>query len=251
MKKIYDMDDHRISVPNERWIMIQTWKNLLFAHYPVPKSVLRPLLPSCFELDTYDSTAWISIVPFQMSTIHIHGLSKLPLSPTFDEINVRTYVNFGGKPGVYFFSLDANNKLAVFLANMSYNLPYMDAKIQFSKDDETVKFHSERTDSRVEKGVFSATYSPIGDVFTSIPGSLDYWLTERYVFFVIKKKKIYEGNIYHQHWPLQHAKATIKTNTVARCVGIRIENSPAILHYCEKLDILAWIPKKVGFYHTS
>ncbi|MBP3953276.1 YqjF family protein [Bacillus suaedae] len=244
---ILERIEHRLfPYPKEPWIMAQTWKHLLFAHYRVEKAVLRELVPKCFEIDTYDGQAWISIVPFEMSGIHLHGLRELPAAPVFEELNVRTYITFGGKPGVYFFSLDANSALAVKFANITYGLPYLHAKMRKIVKAETVEFFSERTDARAEKGIFSSEYRPISEEFTSTSGSIDYWLTERYLLYVVKGKGIYEGNIHHCPWALQEAEAKFEINTVAESVGIPIEEKPDILTYSKKLDVLVWRPKKVG-----
>ncbi len=250
MTLLNEVNHRSFPVPKEPWVMAQTWNHLLFAHYPVSKSLLRSLIPNCFEIDTFEDNAWISIVPFLMSGIRIHGIRELPFTPEFAELNVRTYVTFRGKPGVYFFSLDANSKLAVILANNTYDLPYMHAKMKITRQNKTVNFYSERTDSRAKTGIFSGTYRPVGDVYMANTGTLEHWLTEQYLLYVIKKNGVYEGNIHHKPWPLQHAEATFKMNTVAQSMGIHIEEPSPLLQYCEKLDVIVWPPKKVGIYET-
>jgi uncharacterized protein len=99
--------------PTESWVMVQKWQNLLFAHWPIPFETLRPLVPSVLPLDTYDGTAWLGITPFVLRGLRSRGLPPIPGLSEFPEINVRTYVTLGGKPGVYFFSLDAASRAAV------------------------------------------------------------------------------------------------------------------------------------------
>jgi len=251
MNLLNEVNHRSFPVAKEPWLMAQTWSHLLFAHYPVSKSILRSLIPKCFEIDTFEGNAWISIVPFKMSGLRIHGIRELPFTPEFAELNVRTYVTFGGRPGVYFFSLDANSKLAVILANSTYNLPYMHAEMKITQQNETINFYSKRTDSRAKTGIFSGTYRPAGDVYRANPGTLEHWLTERYILYAIKETGVYEGNVHHNPWPLQHAEATIQINTVAESMGIPIQEPAPLLHYCEKLDVIAWKPKKVGIYQVS
>ncbi|RXI96264.1 DUF2071 domain-containing protein [Anaerobacillus alkaliphilus] len=232
-------------ISQKTWIMQQTWKDLLFAHYPISPTILRPMIPSCFTLDTFEGTAWVSVVPFKMSKIRMRYLSKLPLTPDFAELNVRTYVKFGNKPGVYFFSLDANSKIAVKAGNQFYHLPYYDADMSINQIEEWVDFKSERIDPRVKSGLFTGKYRPNGEVFTAKPDTIEHWLTERYVLYVTNGKNVYEGNIHHNPWPLQPAYADIEVNSVAQSLGIPIEEPPAYLHYSNELKVVAWLLKKV------
>jgi len=107
--------------------MAQTWHDLLFAHWPVKLSALRPLVPPQLPLDTFDGSCWLGVAPFHMSGIHARGLPALPGLSSFPELNVRTYVTLNDKPGVFFFSLDAANRAAVWAARRFYRLPYFKA----------------------------------------------------------------------------------------------------------------------------
>jgi uncharacterized protein len=238
-------------LPKKPWIMQQTWKDLLFAHYPICPTILRPLIPSCFTLDTFEGSAWVSVVPFEMSGIRFRLMPKLPFTPAFCELNVRTYVTFRNKPGVYFFSLDANSKISVMIANRFYHLPYYYADMAINKNADWTHFTSERTDRRVKSGLFSGKYRPVGDVFEANSNTIEHWLTERYVLYVTNGMNVYEGNIHHNPWPLQQAQADFEVNTVAQSFGIPIEEPPAYLHYCKELDVVAWLLKKVGDTQVS
>ena len=93
--------------------MTQTWHDLLFAHWPVDAAALRALVPASVELDLFDGTAWLGIVPFYMTNVAPRLVPALPWVSAFPGLNVRTYVIVGNKPGVFFFSLDAGNPLTV------------------------------------------------------------------------------------------------------------------------------------------
>jgi uncharacterized protein YqjF (DUF2071 family) len=110
--------------------MRQTWHDLLFAHWPVSYDAMRPLVPAQLELDPFDGRCWVGVVPFRMSGIRGRGTPAVPGLSRFPELNVRTYVTHGGKPGVYFFSLDAANLLAVWAARKFYHLPYFYADMR-------------------------------------------------------------------------------------------------------------------------
>jgi hypothetical protein len=57
--------------------MYQRWHDLLFAHWPLPAESVRPLIPPELELDTFDGQAWVGVIPFWMSRVHVRGLSGI------------------------------------------------------------------------------------------------------------------------------------------------------------------------------
>src|SRR5262245_10075958 len=126
---ITDTEHRPWPLPGRPWVMAMRWHDLLFAHWPVDPAVLRPLIPASLQIDTYDGQAWIGVVPFRMTGVRPRFVPPLPGLSAFAEINVRTYVTIEQKPGVWFFSLDAANRLAVWAARLSYHLPYCFARI--------------------------------------------------------------------------------------------------------------------------
>ncbi|KUP04032.1 hypothetical protein Q75_17110 [Bacillus coahuilensis p1.1.43] len=234
----------RLKMP---WIMKQTWSSLLFAHYRVDSEHLQSLLPSCLEVDLFDASAWVSVVPFEMNNVQIRGTGGI-FAQSFLELNVRTYVKFGKKPGVYFFSLDANHPRAVTFANVTYGLPYLHADMSIEKSH-TILFNSIRTDKRERVGRFEADYTPVGEPFKSKRGFLPYWLTERYSLFVVKGKSIFEGKVDHPPWRLQQAEVTFYHHTVAESIGVRLPESPEHVHYSDTLDVRIFPLNRVGTYH--
>jgi uncharacterized protein YqjF (DUF2071 family) len=138
--------DRTWTLPKQPWVMRMIWSELLFAHWPVDPRMLAPLLPKGLELDTREGIAWIGVVPFLMSAVAPRGCPSLPNASRFLELNVRTYVTCDGKPGVWFFSLDAASRLAVRAARATFNLPYMDARMSLVKDKSArIVYLSERT----------------------------------------------------------------------------------------------------------
>src|SRR5215470_7033130 len=117
--------DHRpIPLPKKPWMMIQRWHDLLFAHWEIPAEQLRPLVAPQLELDLFQGKAYVAVAPFHMSNVRPRFVPPLPGLSRFPELNLRTYVTYGGIPGVYFFSLDAANLPAVWNARIGYALPY-------------------------------------------------------------------------------------------------------------------------------
>src|SRR6266581_4012422 len=147
-------------LPDRPWMMAMRWHDLLFSHWPVDVALLRPLIPAELQIDTYDGQAWIGVVPFHMTGVRPRFVPALPGLSTFAEINVRTYVTAGGKPGVWFFSLDAANRIAVRGARWSYNLPYFFARMELQTTSRGIGYASSRRGGAAH---FSATYGPTGD----------------------------------------------------------------------------------------
>src|SRR6187549_534040 len=132
-------------MPSSAWIMTQTWNDLLFAHWPVDAAVLRERVPASFELDLFDGQAWIGVVPFHMTNVAPRFVPALPGVSAFPELNVRTYVTVGGKPGVFFFSLDAGNALAAGAARALLNLPYYSAAMSVVTANGRIAYTSRRS----------------------------------------------------------------------------------------------------------
>lgn len=128
------------SVPRRPWVMAQTWEYLLFMHWVVPAELLQNHLPNGLTLDTYAGQAWIGVVPFLMNHVRLRGLPPVPLTSRFPELNVRTYVVKAGLPGVWLFSLDAANPLAVAIARRTFHLPYFNAAMSLAVEDDTVTY---------------------------------------------------------------------------------------------------------------
>jgi hypothetical protein len=125
--------------------MAMRWHDVLFAHWLVRPYTLRRLIPSRLELDTFNGWAWIGVVPFRMSGVRLRYMPERGCSMAFPELNVRTYVKSPGRNGVWFFSLDATNRLAVLLARLWYGLPYYHARIDVQSEGEYIQYQSRRT----------------------------------------------------------------------------------------------------------
>jgi uncharacterized protein YqjF (DUF2071 family) len=230
-------------LPRGPWVMAQRWHDLLFAHWSVAPQALRPLVPPALALDLRDGRAWVGVVPFWMSGVRARGLPALPGASTFPELNVRTYVTFDGKPGVFFFSLDAANWMAVQAARALYHLPYFYARMSARREGEDVLYGSVR---RQEPAEFRGRYRPVSEVQRREPGSMEHWLTERYCLYTVHRGSVYAGEIHHAPWPLQDSAAEIEVNTVAAAAGILLPQSKPVLHFARRLDVLIWGIRRVG-----
>ena len=221
------------------------WHDLLFMHWPVPYATLRPLIPPALALDTFDGAAWIGIVPFRMTGVRPRGLPALPWLSAFPELNVRTYVTTGGKPGVWFFSLDATNPVAVRLARTLFYLPYYDARMALENRGDRVHYSSHRTHRGAPPAVLQAHYRPIGQVSYAPPGTLARWLTERYCLYAADGQgRVWRGDIHHGRWPLQPAEADVRVNAMAQQIRLTLPDTPPLLHFARRQDVVGWLPER-------
>ena len=228
-------------LPEGPWVMTQSWHDLLFAHWPVDARALQEKLPAGLPLDTFDGQAWLGVVPFRMTNVAPRGVPPVPFVSSFVEMNVRTYVTLHGKPGVYFFSLDANSAIAVAAARALFGLPYYTATMQIERRGAQLVYTSARETRMDGVAEFAATYRPIGATVTPQAGSLEYFLTERYCLYTVDKEfRARRLDIHHLPWPLQAAEATIAVNTMADAAGIRLPSTAPLLHFVRRQDIVAW-----------
>jgi uncharacterized protein YqjF (DUF2071 family) len=165
----------------------------------------------------------------------------VPSLSTFPEINVRTYVTLDGKPGIYFFSLDADSRLAVGAARRSYRLPYFRARAEIVRTGERVRFSTRRADpSAPAPAELDARYAPAGGVFEARPGTIEHWLTERYCLYTLDdRRRPLRADIHHPPWPLQAADASIETNTMATELALDLDETP-LLHFARRQDVVFW-----------
>ena len=150
-------------MPSTPWVMTQTWHDLLFAHWSVDAAVVRAAIPSQFELDTFDGQAWLGVVPFHMSNVSPRGVPSLPWISAFPELNVRTYVRAGGDPGVYFFSLDAANSVAVAIARTMFHLPYFFADMKVDEHKGWIDYSSRRAANSSPAAEFVGRYRAVSE----------------------------------------------------------------------------------------
>ena len=225
------------TLPSGPWVMAQSWHDLLFAHWPVPVDDLRALIPTQLELDLRDGTAWVAVVPFWMSGVRARGIPAVPGLSRFPELNVRTYVKHRGKPGVYFFSLDAASLPAVRATRSFYHLPYFYALMETREAEGSVAYASARVGALAE---LRGRYRAVSPVELRAPGTIEHWFTERYCLFTVHRDVVYVGEIHHQPWPLQNAEAEIEHNTMGQAAGIVLPEVAPLLHFARRIDVVVW-----------
>ena len=238
--------------PEGHPIMHQSWGKLLFLHWRIDEKLLRPLIPAQLEIDTFNGSAWIAVVPFTMWDIRALPpfLPPVPGLSAAHELNVRTYVYLDNVPGVWFFSLDCNRAAAVLAARAFYHLPYYQAEIEL-KEDNTNREHSldrfidyslVRTDDPPAQ--FHASWKVSEKLPTSQPGSLEFFLTERYCLYSAHDGKLYRARIHHAPWPLQKAELLSLNSSMIESHSLPTPQGDALLHYCEELSVDLWPLKR-------
>lgn len=236
----YASIDRTLPAPGGRLTMRPGWHHLLFLHWTIPAEVLRPLLPSGLELDLFDGRAYIGLVPFTMTRVRPHWLPILPWRryyEDFHEINVRTYVHHEGRnPGVWFFSLDAANSLAVQAARAWYKLPYFRAAMTLDEGDEQIHYTSRRLWPQPLPANCDITYRPAGLPAPATPGSLDHFLIERYFLYSYARGNLYRGRVHHTPYPVQSAEvSSFEENLLAASGIVRPLDSP-LAHYASGVE---------------
>lgn len=222
--------------------MAQTWTDLLFAHWSVPPQALEAVVPPQLPLDTFDGRAWVAVTPFEVRNLRLRLTLPVPLLSTFPEINVRTYVIVDGKPGIYFFSLDADSRLAVAAARRLYRLPYFHAAISVQRSNGELRYRSARRgpEPAPPPAAFQAIYRGVGKPFNAAAGTLEHWLTERYCLYTLDgEQRILRGDIHHPPWRLQAAQTQIERNTMAAQIGVALDGEP-LVHFAQRQDVVFW-----------
>jgi uncharacterized protein len=222
-------------------IMYQSWGDLLFMHWPVPAQSLRPLIPEPLAIDTHDGVAWLGITPFTMWGVRPVFAPALPLLSESHELNVRTYVHLDGVPGVWFFSLDANNTVAVLGARLAFHLPYFRASMGLERRDRAIRFTSRRADRRAAPAEFEAAWTVGEELGKARPGSLDFFLVERYCLYSAHRGRLYRARIFHRPWPLRRASLLSCRSTMLESQGLPAPGDGPRLHQQgEPLRVRVW-----------
>jgi len=243
----FDYTAHRPwPLPHKPWVMSMQWHHLLFMHWAVPADALREYIPPALSIDTYDGTAWLGIVPFRMAGTRPRIFPALPWLSAFPELNVRTYVTIDSKPGVWFFSLDAGNPIAVEGARDFFHLNYYNARMRCESDGDSMHYQSTRTHRGAPGAGLAMRYRPAGPAYRAEPGTLEHWLTERYCLYSANRHgTIWRCQIHHLPWPLQPAEAEIEANTMTAPIGLRLPETRPLLHYARRLDVVGWWIERV------
>ena len=202
-------DEQRCSVrkrPNGSALMYQSWTDLLFLHWRIDPAIIQNLLPAGLFVDCFQRDAYIGVVPFFMKNIRFRGTPSVPWISNFLELNLRTYVHGeSGRPGVWFLSLDCNQPLAVWVARTLFHLPYQHASMQATfQNGSLIDYRSKRLSKGKVHEESRFAYAYKSDVYYAQPGTLEFFLAERYLLFSVnRRQQISSGQVHHSPYPLR------------------------------------------------
>jgi uncharacterized protein YqjF (DUF2071 family) len=215
------------------------WRHLLFENRPVEPSVMDAHLPDALAPDTYDGSAWLSVVPFTNVAVRPKGLPER-VGVRLPELNVRTYVTRDGVPSVYFFSLDAQGVSSVLGARLFHHLPYFYARISLDVADGAVRFRSRRRHPGARPAHYAATYRPTGEPFAAPDDPFADFLVERYRFYTeAQDGSLRYTDVEHDPWTLRPATADVETDTLLAAHGFPRPPDDATYYYSRGLDVVA------------
>lgn len=232
--------------PSGAALLRQRWENLGFLHWSTDPEALGALIPRGLDLDTWDGRAYVGIVPFTIRGSRAAFLPPVPGLSRFHELNLRTYVHRRGQdPGVLFFSLDAGSRLAAWAARASYRLPYHAAEIHLERRGEALVFSSVRRGSAAQAS-FSCTYWPIARPRAALPGTLEFFLAERYRLYSWDGLRLRSARVWHAPYPLAaaHAEDVVEELASASRIVLPACDQP-IVHYAAEVDVRIYAPSVV------
>ena len=223
--------------PTGRLVGRQRWSRLLFAHWIVDPAAVQATLPPGLYVDTFGGAAYLGIVPFAMERVRPAWLPPLPWLSWFLELNVRTYVHdANGRPGVWFYSLDCNQPVAVAIARRFFHLPYFHAHMAASSGDDAIHYECQRRDKAA--GPCRYAWTPGAEAAAVTPGSLDFFLVERYLLFSADPSgRLYSGRVHHAPYRVQVPKVAELSVEPARLAGFPLEGEPASLLASLSVDV--------------
>ena len=232
-KNLLKIKSHRPwKIPNKEWRFYQEWNNAVFLHWEVDYELLKTLVPKKLEIDLFKGKAWVSIVAFTMEKIRVKNLPQFPPISNFDEINIRTYVKYKERYGVYFLNIEAGNLVSAKVSKFISNLPYKYSKM--SRDN--FSFYS----SNKQKDEFKINYQIKENQYKK--EEIDFWLTERYALFQEYKSTINEFEIHHIEWPIKEVEIKELNLNYPKFKDL-INKNPDIQHYSKGVQVLAWNKK--------
>ncbi len=221
--------------------MFQSWRELLFLHWDFPVEQIQATLPSGLHVDTFDGQAWLGVVPFWMRNIHPRWLPAVPGISNFLELNLRTYVHDDrGNCGVWFYSLDANQSLAVWAARQFFHLNYQHAVMTSTRDDATgwIGFTSQRRGASADLNC-QFRYRPTTPPCPADPGSLEFFLVERYVLFAHSPSgQIHTGTVVHDPYQISEVELPQWSDSLLPLNGFdRPARPPVHAAMCRGVDV--------------
>jgi uncharacterized protein len=233
--------DHRPwPLPARAWLVAQTWEDVVFAHWRVDADAVQALLPGGLEVDAFDGSAWLGVNAFRVESVRLHGTLPVPWVSSFPQLNVRTYVTAGRRPGLWFFSLDTPSMLAAETARLVYRLPWQTCRLEISERSGRLEVTAARTAGRA----FTARLSPRGAPTPAEPDTFERFFLERYCLYARDGGRLQRADLHHRPWQVQPALGAVDLNTMGP-PELHLGAEPPLLHVARLQDVLAWPLERV------
>ncbi|HUS34593.1 MAG TPA: DUF2071 domain-containing protein [Verrucomicrobiae bacterium] len=225
--------------PMQPVVLFQKWRDLAFLHWSFPVDEIKKTLPEGLAVDTFHGKAWVGIIPLFMKDVHPRFVPSVPLLSDFLELNVRTYVlDKHGRPGVWFYSLDANQPLAVTAARVGYFLNYMQAEMSATEgDDGMIDYRCKRAGANKSSRIW---YGGKGIAHFAEPGTLEFFLIERYLLFSRDPASgdIHCGRVHHEPYPLLTPQLAAYDTVMLELNGLPSpDRAPDEVHFSPGVDV--------------
>jgi hypothetical protein len=227
-------------LPPGRWLVAQTWEDIVFAHWRADPDAVQAVLPEGLQVDVHDGSAWVGVNAFRVESVRLHGALPVPWLSSFPQLNVRTYARAGRRPGVWFFSLDTPSLLAAETARRVYRLPWRTCRLEIRANRGRLELEA----TREAGSVFAARVSPRGTPETAEPGSVEHFFLERYCLYGRDRGRLHRAELHHRPWQVQPAIGGVDLNTITPA-GLGLGGGPPLLHVCRLQDTLAWPLERV------
>ncbi len=204
-------------------VMYQRWRRLLFLHWEEEAAAVQATLPPGLTVDLWQGRAWLGVVPFRMEGVRPRFLPAVGGLSNFPELNVRTYVrDMHGRPGVWFYSLDCAQPVAVWAARAIFGLPYFQARMR-EQVAARISYDCQRRGS-AEMAHYE--YAGVGETACVGAGTLEQFLVERYRLFAVRGGQLLTGEVWHEPYPLQRAEVTSWNAAPLRQAGFDVGTAP-------------------------
>ncbi len=242
-EEIYNTSEHRpIAMPEGKWILYQEWNHVIFLHWQVTVEQLHQLIPPGLEVDLYKGTPWVSLVAFRLENVRPRMLPSFSPVSNSDEINIRTYVKYKGKPGIFFLSMELGKKITNVITKTFTGLPYRHSDINITENS----YHSNHLESGdsldIEFQVKSRKFEK---------SELEKWLTERYTLFQDEdENSLMEFEVHHYEWPLHNVQIEKQVVNYEQFAHM-LKMQPLYAHYSPGVKVLTWGKKIHKVYNRN
>lgn len=222
--------------PAGRPVMYQAWSDLTFLHWEVDPAEVQMRLPEGLRVDTFEGKTYVGLVPFTMQGVRPSWSPRVPGLSDFHETNVRVYVvGPDGTPGVWFYSLEAANPVGAWLGRSWFGLPYFWARMSLDKSDLGVDYGSRRMRGG---GGSSIQVRAMGEAKVAEPGSLEFWLVERYVLFSLSRAGVMRsGRVWHEPYLVGRAVVEWWESELVGLAGFPVEGGPDLVHWSPGVEV--------------